>query len=226
MLRQFDRMACNSAAEQRLAQKLCNWSGAAKFIGMPVDPFAGELNYEPPGGPYILYCGRIDKSKGAGMLFEYFLGYRQQANSGLKLVLTGTAVMEIPHDPAIIFLGFVEEGVKRALMRNAAAFVHPSAFESLSIVLLESFLEGTPALVNSESEVMVEHCRTAKAGLTFSGYREFAEQLTLLTTNKELRNCMGENGKRYVELNYSRQRIAAELRNILESETDPALQLS
>ena len=215
MLRQFDRMACNSAAEQRLVQALCNWSGAAEVIGMPVNVSAGAPNYAPPDGPYILYCGRIDTSKGVGTLFESFLRYRKESGSRLKLVLTGTAVLEVPRDPAISFLGFVEEGAKRALMRNAVAFVHPSPFESLSIVLLESFLEGTPALVNSASEVMAEHCRVAEAGFTFSGYQEFSERLTMLTANRVLRNRMGENGRKYVEQNYSQEQVAARLKKLL-----------
>jgi glycosyltransferase involved in cell wall biosynthesis len=95
------------------------------------------------------------------------------------------------------------------------AFVHPSPFESLSIVLLESFLEGTPALVNSASEVMAEHCRVAEAGFTFSGYQEFSERLTMLTANRVLRNRMGENGRKYVEQNYSQEQVAARLKKLL-----------
>ena len=81
-------------------------------------------------------------------------------------------------------------------MAGALAFVHPSTFESFGIVLLESFLAGTPALVHARSEVLRWQCRRSGGGLWFRHYPDFEEELLLLLNNENLRKRMGAAGKK------------------------------
>jgi glycosyltransferase involved in cell wall biosynthesis len=116
-----------------------------------------------------------------------------------------------------VFLGFVDEAYKFALMRHAQVFVHPSAFEALSIVLLEAMLSGAPALVNGNCTVMAEHCRAANAGFDYTDYESFRELLGILLGREDLRRFLGENGRRYVASNYSREKIARKLYDVVQS---------
>ena len=152
---------------------------------------SGYLEWHASAG-YLFYCGRIEGAKGAGTLFDNFIRFKQQHPSELKLVLAGHAVEPIPARPDIEFLGFVSEARKLQLMRDAVAFVHPSPFESFSIVLLEAFLNGTPALVNAESTVLAEHCLEAEAGVPFESYEDFSLALDALLHNPQLRSEWGE----------------------------------
>lgn len=152
---------------------------------------------------FILYAGRIDISKGCKTLFDYFIKYKSDSDINLKLVLIGEAILKTPTHPDISYLGYVEEVEKINLMSAADILIQPSPNESYSIVTLESFLCRTPVLVNGKCEVLKGHCLRSNAGLWYKNYEEFKECLYLLSSNKRLRERMGETGKKYVEENYS-----------------------
>jgi glycosyltransferase involved in cell wall biosynthesis len=190
-------------AERALAQRLYAADGASDVIGMSLDQ-SRAVGPLPAGTParYVLYAGRIEPSKGTTTLVDYFLAYKRQQSSDLKLVLIGTPGCEVVRHRDVCYLGFVSEAEKFALMQRARAFLHPSPFESFSIVLLESFLMGTPALVNAANEVLVEHCRRSGAGLAYGSAEEFGRKLQGLMSSPEQRTQMGKSGQRYVEEHY------------------------
>ena len=167
-------------------------------------------------GPYICYSGRIDESKGCGVLFDYFDRYKRSHPGDLKLVLTGKAVMPIPEREDVLALGFVSEEEKYAVMRDAVAFVLASEFESLSIVVLESMMMGRPVLVNGKCEVLKDHCVLSNAGFYFMNYREFEAELDYLLTHEREYRSMCENGKQYVSDNYQWDGIVDGIRGLIE----------
>ena len=95
------------------------------------------------------------------------------------------------------------------------AFCHPSTNESFSIVILESWLAGTPVLVHASGDVMPFHCRKSNGGLWFRNYPEFEEQLSLLLDHPELRKAMGTSGQRYVQDQYAWKAVEARLMKAL-----------
>jgi glycosyltransferase involved in cell wall biosynthesis len=131
--------------------------------------------------------------------------FRQRNNQDIKLVFTGSGPIEAPPELLlhVLDLGFVSEREKHEAMAGALAFIHPSTFESLGIVLLESFLAGTPALVHARSEVLSWQCRRSGGGLWFRHYPDFEEELLLLANNEDIRKQMGTSGKSYVLREYS-----------------------
>lgn len=156
---------------------------------------------------FILYIGRVDESKGCKDLFKYFLKYKHETNSDVKLVLLGKSVTAIPQDDDIIPLGFVSETDKYNAILASELLVMPSKYESLSMVLLEGWICKKPCLVNSESTVLKSQCIKSNGGLWYKNYSEFKESLDLLLTDEELRRKLGENGKKFVEKNYSQEVI-------------------
>lgn len=151
---------------------------------------------------YIVYIGRIDKSKGCDKLFEFFLKYKRENRSQLKLVLIGKDAITIPNNPDIIFLGFLSEREKYEAIKAAKILVMPSELESYSIVVTESLALGTPVLVNERCAVLKGHCKRSQAGLYYSNYNEFSTCITRLLSDDKLRENIRENGKRYIEKNY------------------------
>jgi glycosyltransferase involved in cell wall biosynthesis len=125
----------------------------SETIGIGIDPpksfnsqrFRVKYGLE---GEFIIYVGRIDKSKGCEEIVQYFLRYHRETNSPLKLLLIGNAVMPIPSHPSIIYLGQLSEEDKFDALQAAAAAVMPSPYESFSIFLLESWLALRPVIVN------------------------------------------------------------------------------
>jgi glycosyltransferase involved in cell wall biosynthesis len=95
-------------------------------------------------------------------------------------------------------VGFVSEQEKHEAMAGAVAFIHPSVNESLGIVLLESWLARTPALVHAKGVVLRDQCTGPAAGLWFKNYPEFEAALSLLLDRPETRRALGESGRRFV----------------------------
>ncbi len=174
-------------------------------IGIDIPPtksFFGKDRRFKLHFPYILYMGRIEKSKGCNELFEWFLSYKEKYKSNLRLVLMGKALIDIPENKSIVSLGFVSDAEKYAVLRKSKLLVLPSHFESLSIVVLEAFALEKPVLVSGHSEVLKGHCEKSDAGLYFYGEEDFCECLELLYKNPPLRKAMGSLGKKYVDKYY------------------------
>ena len=217
-----DRFIYNAPAEKTFVEQ--HFPAAAGkpsvIVGAGVEAPAGELpdirERFDLKAPYICYCGRIDEAKGCKALFEYFNFYKQRHASSLQLVLTGKAAMAIPEREDIVALGFVSDEEKLAVMQGAEAFVLASEFESLSIVVLESLMMGTPVLVNGKCQVLKDHCTLSNAGLYFEDYYTFEASLNYLLSHPDETARMAENGKQYVEENYRWDKIVENIRALIE----------
>ena len=208
----------NTEPERDLARRIFGIPEAkCSVVGMGLEPFDVSRNAfaERTGvaSPYIIYSGRREGGKGTPLLCDYMQAFRGRTGKDVKLVFTGSGPIEA--DAAlqahIIDLGFVSEQAKHEAMAGAVAFVHPSVFESLGIVLLESWLARTPALVHADSAVLRWQCRSSNAGLWFGSYPEFEEELLLLLNNRKLRDSMGEAGRQYVLRQYSWESVEQRL---------------
>lgn len=208
----------NTEPEMRLAEKLYNIDKSkAVVVGMTINDFRvtpGEFcRQHKIDSPFILYCGRREPLKGTPVLIDYFKAFRSRNETDLKLVLTGKGDYEADEElaPHIIDVGFVSEEDKHNAMADAVALCQPSSNESLSIVILESWLAGKPVLVNGMCDVLKYQCQQSNAGLWFSNYPEFELELKLLMNNKKLALKMAENGRKFVKEQYSSDAIKSKL---------------
>jgi glycosyltransferase involved in cell wall biosynthesis len=167
-------------------------------------------------GDYIIYIGRIDENKGCHKLFEYFLAFKRETGSPVKLFLAGSTVLKIPSDPDIVYLGFVSEQDKFDALDGALLLAMPSFYESLSMVALEAWALGKPVLANALCEVLKGQCLRSNAGLFYESGEEFSEALKLLLSSEKLRREMGGNGRRYFEQNYTWKVIEGKYLKILD----------
>lgn len=154
-------------------------------------------------GRFGLYVGRIDQNKGCRQLCDYFVRYRRETGSQLKLVLIGKAVIPIPQDESIVALGFQPDEVKWNALDACELLFMPSRYESLSMVTLEAWWAGRPVLANAKCDVLRGQCQRSNAGLYYASYDEFAEGLALLEARADLRERMGQNGRRYFDEHYA-----------------------
>jgi len=154
-------------------------------------------------GPYVLYLGRIDENKGCHRLFDYFIRFKRESGSEVKLVLAGSTVMQIPSHPDLLYLGFLGDGEKFDALDGAELLIMPSFYESLSMVTLESWALGKPVLANALCDVLKGQCQRSNGGLYYETYPEFRESLGVLLSSPRLRRALGEDGRRYFEANYT-----------------------
>jgi glycosyltransferase involved in cell wall biosynthesis len=179
----------------------------AATIGIGLDPAPPStqarrlLDAEGIPPKFVLYLGRIDRNKGCETLLDYFQEYARHA-AAVPLVLAGPEKLQIPSHPLIRSLGYVSDDVRSALLAEAQTLIVPSPYESLSIVLLEAWNHGTPAVVNAGCQVLQGQVRRANGGLYYRSSSEFGEALTYLREHPAERAAFGRAGLDYVEREY------------------------
>ena len=152
--------------------------------------------------PYLLYLGRLDPHKGTTELHSFFRAYKARHPGPLRLVVVGQQVHPLePHDD-VVMTGWVDEQVKHEALAGALALVHPSYFESYSIVLTEAWAHGKPALVQGHCAVLDGQVRRSGGGLPYRGFPEFEAAVELLESEPALASGLGAAGLRYVERHY------------------------
>lgn len=178
-----------------------------------IDPLKNSTSFKKKNkisAPYLLYVGRIDRNKGCRQMFDFFRTYKEQRNGDLKLILMGKTAMKIPDDANIINLGFVDEETKWSALYDAEALIMPSFFESLSIILLEAWAAGCPAVVNGQCEVLEGQCKRSNAGLYYTNYPEFQKSLDLVINEKKMRQKLSENGRNFIAKYYNWEKVTAD----------------
>ena len=176
-------------------------------IGCGVEPMprrAIDTNLTALGvsDPFILYLGRIEPNKGCETLLEYFDKYLDSGGRPVPLVMAGFVNMPIPEHPLIKCLGVVDEPVREALLATARLLLIPSPYESLSMVLLEAWNQGLPALVNGRCAVLHGQVVRANGGLSYRYASDFQASLTYLLDHPEVCRRLGQQGLAYIEREY------------------------
>lgn len=209
MARGVPRILWNTEAERRLGGRL--WGiDAGNLVAMTVD--TDPMSPAVEETPYLLYSGRIDTNKGCEMLIAAFESYKRTRPSDLRLLLTGVDQLGVTETEHVQYLGFVDEQRKLALMAGASAFVHPSAYESLSIVALEAMAQGTPLIVNGECEILGDHVKASGSGFVFRGENELHAAIDAMRRQStDVRAKQAQRARAYVLENYSFEQVRARL---------------
>lgn len=147
-------------------------------------------------GPFMLYLGRIDPSKGCGVLVEDFIRYRAQHALPSKLVLAGERHMALETNENVVVIGPIEEQTKWEALAACELLAMPSAYESLSLAVLEAWASGKAVLVNAHAAALVGQCRRSGGGLWYSNYEEFEAALTVM--DEDIRKKLGRQGRDFI----------------------------
>jgi glycosyltransferase involved in cell wall biosynthesis len=211
----------NSEAEERLARRLSKVRRSG-IVGLGFDPPKGEpaAQFAEPRGieQYILYAGRIEEGKRVNIAVEYAMRHAAERADAPRLVLIGSGNYALPEEAegVVLHAGFLDKEERRAAYAEAVALVNPSELESFSIVLMEAWREGTPALVATGSEVMRDHVGRSGGGFTFDSYGEYRDGVDHLLNDRDRARSMGEAGREYVLQEYSWPAVRERFRDTVE----------
>lgn len=103
--------------------------------------------------PYLLYVGTVEPRKNLVRLLKAFARLKREQKIPHQLVLAGGKGWtneEIYQAAAsvedVVFTGYLSEGEKNSLYKNASAFVFPSLYEGFGIPPLEAMAFGCPVV--------------------------------------------------------------------------------
>jgi len=208
----------NTPEERDLARSMFGIPAHGEVAGIGIDPVppAGGDGFRARRGlgEYVLYVGRIDVWKGLPDLVEYFTRYRATRASDLTLVLAGKSHMRLPDAPGVRPLGYLSDAEKTQAFAEASATIVPSAFESLSVVALESWAAATPVLANARGRSVAGQCGRSGGGLTYSSYEEFEAGLDRLRSAEG--QALGRRGREFVAEECSWDRVLDVYRRAIE----------
>ena len=207
------RLLFNTESEKRFSEKMFPIKDVSKdIVAVGIDPVnesrdPAVLSKFNITGRYVIYVGRIDKVKGCEVLLEYFTNYTKKYGTDVSLVLAGKNMIASKSAVNIIYTGFVSDEEKLQLMKQAIALITPSKYESLSLVLLESFACRVPVIANRLCEVLEDHINASDGGWLFSDEEEFIECVHSAQARNDEREQKGLNGFNYVQKNYSWEKV-------------------
>ncbi len=159
--------------------------------------------------PYLLCLGRVDASKGAPELVEWFGMYCLRRGRRVRLALVGDPVERLALPPGVVLTGIVDEGMKGSALSGALVLVQPSYFESFSMVLTEAWAHGVPALVQGRSPVLAGQARRSGGAIAYRGFAEFEAALDVLLDDPALRYRLGAAGRAYTAVQYGWPAVVA-----------------
>jgi glycosyltransferase involved in cell wall biosynthesis len=156
---------------------------------------------------YVVAVGRLDPSKGFYGLAKSWSRIRWRRRGFPKLVIVGSGDHEHRVPFGVHLTGFVDDATLDALLRNAIALVHPSSFESFSIVCCEAWLREVPIVVTKDCDVLVGQCKRSGGGLWYDSDAELAVSIEAIASDPSLRSALGKAGRSYVSENYITDRV-------------------
>lgn len=153
--------------------------------------------------PYLLYVGNVEPRKNIVRLIQAFERLKAEHGIEHQLVLAGgkgwqngeleQIVKESPVRQDIIFTGFVSQGAKNALYKNASAFVFPSLYEGFGIPPLEAMEMGCP-VVCSNAASLPEVVGDAACLVNPTDTEDIAQGIYRVLTDDSYKQKLIENG--------------------------------
>lgn len=183
----------------------------------PDAPRPADPARDRPSGIRLLYAGPLIRRKDIRTLVAALPALRER-RIPFKLTLVG----EGPEVPAlraladslgvldrVEFRGFVSEDRLVEAYRESDIFVFPSLLEGFGLVLVEAMACGLP-VVTTGIPPMSEVVGGAGLLVAPSDPAAFGEALTRLSCEHDLRQSLGEEGRRRVDERYLWSRVARE----------------
>ena len=165
-----------------------------------VDPmrFRGEFGVD---GDYLLYAGRSTAGKGVDELLTG-VDLLSRSHPGVRLVVCGEAGRSVVATRHITPVGTLSRERLWDAIAGAVAVVVPSFHESLSLLALEAWAVGRPALLNAASPVLAGQAERSGAAITYRGAEGLADAAAQLLDDGGRARTLGDAGRAYVAANH------------------------
>lgn len=191
------------------------------FSNLPSKDSFKKKNDIPVNDKIVLYLGRINKIKGIDILVNAFAKIYSKLGS-VKLVIVGpddgylnqikTLIKSLKLTGDVLLSGPLYGRDKLEVYVDATISVLPSRHETFPTVVLESYACSTPVIASRIGglQEIVSHGITGLL-VKQGAVDELSSALEIMLNNAALRNKLALNAKKYVECNFSINRIVDSL---------------
>jgi glycosyltransferase involved in cell wall biosynthesis len=157
---------------------------------------------------YFIFAGRKEVGKNVPLLCQWFANYVNTTAAGTKLVFIGGGDKSlVPSSDCFVDFGLVSEATKQHLISHSMGLINLSENESFSLVIMEGWLLGVPAVVSAKCDVTRGHVTRSNGGLYVANSEEFARALKYLEDHNAIRSKLAANGQQYVLQAFSCDRV-------------------
>jgi glycosyltransferase involved in cell wall biosynthesis len=164
----------------------------------------------------------MEEGKGANRVIDQVREHNtRHPEAPIDLVMIGGGPLIPPPDPRIHAYGYVSEAAKRTTLARAKALVSFSRMESLSIVALEAWREGTPVITGSDCEVLRWQVERSGGGIVVETNAQFSEALDTLA-DETRRELFGASGTRLLHSDYNTTSVVERLATAIAAVKEPA----
>ena len=205
-------------------------NGLIEVVGNGVDIERFSPSHAIPKSNYILYTGRLHRSKRIDILIRAFSEITKDL-PGVNLLIVGrgpeertlrrqATKLDIGHK--VIFTGWLTGDAYRDVVRNAQTYVLPSPYEGMSTSLLEAMASGVAAVatdIPNNSEII----RNETDGLLFRNgdHGDLAAKILLLYQDELLRAKIERNAREVCTSNYDWKGVADKYARMFQSTISP-----
>jgi glycosyltransferase involved in cell wall biosynthesis len=190
-----------------------NFGRESTLIKVPI-PLSDTETPEKPSPPIVLWLATVRPVKQAELLLELA---RAIPEAKFQMI-GGPALGDEPyfnsvqeaarHIPNLDFLGFIPYDRVGPYLEKASILVNTSLSEGFPFTFLQAWAAYTPVVsLNSDPDGVI--CRH-RLGLHSKNFEQMSKDINLLLNNKELREEMGRNSRRYVEQEHDMQKIVTQ----------------
>lgn len=149
----------------------------------------------------LSFVGRVAAEKDMDILIESYKNVKNKYSQKVALIITGggpyleTCKKELPKDT--IFTGFKKGKELSEIYASSDIFVFPSSTETFGNVVLEAMASGLP-VIGADAGGVSEIISDGVNGIKFKqrNVLELTNSIFRLIENENLRNKLGENGRK------------------------------
>lgn len=170
--------------------------------------------------PYILYLGRIswkkrldDLIRAIAQVQDVDLVIAGNDDEGLRPELD-ELTRHCGVSDRVHFIGYVEGSRKWNLFRGARLFILPSQSENFGIAVLEAMSVGCPVIVSSEVGLSSSVRKTGAGLVIQANPNAIANAINTLMAKADMRQRMGDAGRRAAKELFSWDAIAHQTENL------------
>lgn len=184
-----------------------------------------NTKYQMLNAKYLLFIGRLEERKNVGGIIEAFEILKEKYGIPHKLILAGkpgfgydeikSKIQNSKFKTDIIEPGYISEGEKWELLKNADVFVFPSFYEGFGLPILEAQNSFVPVVTSNVSSIP-EVADAAVLYVDPNNSEEIAENIYILISNENARENIVKRGIENIK-KFSWANCAKEISELLKN---------